>query len=484
MVKTTPLDTNVIVPLDGSNNTGEMRATIELFDYILYYSMLPPASEACILIESQYVIRSLQGDQLPSTHHQLVELADWSKAFDSVTLEAIEAVLQYFGVPPLFHKAIMALYSNPQPRVCDSGQTSPVQSQTRGLRQQIPLSPYLFYLVLTHLFYDVETACNQQFGHLAGVLNSPFPLWDLEYDDDTTLLSSSARQLIRLLHLLQHHGSIRGLHLNFSKCEHLKLRSTERISFSPTCSSPCQCSQCNGPFPPITFGSESNEVKCLGVYLDSISINHRNVAYRISQAVSASKLLKRLLGHQSLTPTWKLTVYRSVIQSILMYAMESAQLSSSQLTRINHVHFKAIRKHFGIKSSFCHRVLNPTAADCSNEYISGLAYDTLRVVFPSQLYSQGRLSLLGHVFRREDSLEYQAGRYPQVRGPARTGRPRLHWAESTRTEASQTIEHLVSDAPPSHSDIDHSSCLPSSRSKQLTLLLRSYPWKTSATIEA
>ena len=197
------------------------------------------------------------------------------------------------------------------------------------------------------------------------------------------------------------------------------------------------------------------------MYLDSLSINHKNVSYRISQAVSASKLLKPLLRHKSLPPTWKLTVYRSVIQSILMYAMESAQLSSSQLTRSNHVHFKAIRKILGIKSSFYHRVLNPTAADCSHEYLSGLAYDTFTVVCPSQLYSQSRLSLLGHLFRHEDSLEYQAtfmsaGRYRQVWGSVRTGRPRLHWAESTMTEASLRIEHLLSDAPPSHSDINHS----------------------------
>ena len=141
--------------------------------------------------------------------------------------------------------------------------------------------------------------------------------------------------------------------------------------------------------------------------------------------------------------------------------MESAQLSSSQLTRVNHVHFKSIRRIFGIKSPFYHRVLNPTTADCSNEYLTGLAKDTLRVVCPSQIYSQNRLALLGHLFRHDDSIEYHAtfmsaGRDRQVRGPATAGRPRLHWAESTMTEDSHRIEHLQSDAAPSHSDIRHS----------------------------
>ena len=74
MVKTMPLDANVIAPLEGSNNTGEMKA-IGLFDYILYYSHLPSGSEVRVFLDAQYVIRSLLGDQLPSTHHQLVELA-------------------------------------------------------------------------------------------------------------------------------------------------------------------------------------------------------------------------------------------------------------------------------------------------------------------------------------------------------------------------------------------------------------------------
>ena len=291
---------------------------------------------------------------------------------------------------------------------------------------------------------------------MAGVLHTPFPLWDLEYADDTTLLSISATQLTRLLHLLQHQGSVQGLHLNLYKCAHLKLHSTERIPFSPncSCSSPCDCITCHGQLLHTGYVPESDEVKYLGVV-------YRFSSYRISPSITASKLLKPLFGHKSLPPSWKLTVYRSVIQSILLYAMESAQLSTSQLTRSNHVHFYSIRRILGVKSSYDHRVLNPTTADCSNEYLAGLAYDTLRVVSPAQIYSQNRLALPGHLFRHDDSLEYHAtflsaGRYRQVRGPARAGRPRLHWAESTMTEALNRLEYILSDTALPHSDIRNS----------------------------
>ena len=100
MVKTTPLDEHALVPLDGSNNTGEMRAIIELFDCILYFSQLPHGSTVEIFIDSTYVIRSLQGDQLPSTHHQLVELAlQYYTALRTVFKVSLCKVPSHVGLP-------------------------------------------------------------------------------------------------------------------------------------------------------------------------------------------------------------------------------------------------------------------------------------------------------------------------------------------------------------------------------------------------
>ena len=40
-VKTMPTDTAILPKVWGSNNTGELKALIELFDYLLYYANLP-----------------------------------------------------------------------------------------------------------------------------------------------------------------------------------------------------------------------------------------------------------------------------------------------------------------------------------------------------------------------------------------------------------------------------------------------------------
>ena len=291
---------------------------------------------------------------------------DWSKAFDSVTFTARQAAMEHAGIPAHTRKVIMALYNNPTFVVRDSSQKSAKHTQTKGLRQGCPLSPYLFGLVLTHLFFDVERTYEAMYGEISGVFHVPSPLWDLEYADDTVLLSCSAQQLNRLFHIVQYHGNQCGLQINEEKCEHLRLHSDKRIYYSPACASPCDCRRHD--LSPVPL---SDEVKYLRVYLVSLSSGRKNLNYRVSQAVSASKILRPLLSHSSLPPSRKLTVYRSIVLSILTYAMDSALLSASQIQKMNTVHVKSLRRVFKIKSSFYHRVLELSNDDCSNEYLAG-----------------------------------------------------------------------------------------------------------------
>ena len=78
--------------------------------------------------------------------------------------------------------------------------------------------------------------------------------------------------------------------------------------------------------------------------------------------MEASKKLSPLMKHGLVPPNWKLLVYRYVVQSILLYAMDGLLLTPSQLTKMNPFHFKGLCRILKIKSSSNHRVINPTTA--------------------------------------------------------------------------------------------------------------------------
>ena len=331
---------------------------------------------------------------------------DWSKAFDSVTFCSIEQSLVRIGVPPPSVKAIMAIYSSPRFRVRDSGITSEEGFQGRGVRQGCPLSPYLFNILLTCLFWDIERSYETKYGVLAGVLSAPSRLWDLEYADDTVLLSHSYVQLNRLLHLLQHHALFMGLRLNLGKCKHLAVNSPHRVHYAPDPNQVCQCEVCSGNIKLTTPVPKVDEVKYLGIFLDATGSDRRTVSARISKAVHASKLLKPFFSHRGLGSKWKLVIYRSVLLSILSYAMESCCIKPVDMQRVNKFHFQQMRRVFGLKSSYYHRVIHPSNIPCSNQYLAERANILVPTPTPSQHFSFQRLKLLGHVLRHPDSHEY------------------------------------------------------------------------------
>ena len=237
----------------------------------------------------------------------------------------------------------MAIYSSPRFRVKDSGITSEEGVQGRGVRQGCPLSPYLFDILLTCLFWDVERSYESKHGVLAGVLSAPSRLWDLEFADDTVLLSHSYVQLNRLLHLLQYHALSMGLRLNLDKCKHLAVNSLHRVHYAPDPTRVCQCE-----FARVVSNflfSRIDEVN-LGIFLDATGSGSRTISARVSKAVHASKLLKPFFTHTGVGSKWKLVIYRSVLLSVLSYVMESYCIKPTHMQRVNKFHIQQMRRIF------------------------------------------------------------------------------------------------------------------------------------------
>ena len=384
---------------------------------------------------------------------------DWQQAFDSVSREAVRVSLLRYGLPEAIVNPIMALFSDGQFYVQDGGILSATYSQQRGIRQGCPLSPYLFIVLLSAIMADVSIQFQQTYGYTPWSHSSRHPLNHLEFADDTVLISRSHTSLHRLLHILQFQASKRGLLLNPDKCQLLKLNADSDISLSNTFSpsQPCQCPHCGGedPLPPPC--QVIDHPTYLGILLDSTSSSAPDCSNRVGKATAAFRSLFPLFSNTSISIKRRLQVHSQIVLAILLYGSESQTFSPAQIQKYNALHFKVLRQILGMKSSFYHRVLSPSQAECSNVFLAQQAASHLPgLLTPSQLISQKRLQFLGHILRDPFCLEHQmifgpSHSFLRLSSPFRRGAPRAHWPELAFTEAYHRIQSFSSRTrPPTH----------------------------------
>ena len=126
------------------------------------------------------------------------------------------------------------------------------------------------------------------------------------------------------------------------------------------------------------------------------------------------------------------------------------------------LHFRVLRQIFKIRSSFFHRVLQPSDSPCSNTHLHTLANSHgMNIYTPSQLAATRRLQLLGHLLRHESCTEHLVSFMPShayrfLRGEnLRQGRPRPHWAELVLTEAYRRMQIVQQQTAPALTDLSH-----------------------------
>ena len=159
------------------------------------------------------------------THHVFL---DWKQAFDSIDYNAMLIALETSAL-----KIIQGIYEDPTFETTSSLGEKAEGTAGSGIRQGCPLSPYLFIMVLTVIFEDVDYALLAQ-GQPVNTWSVARPVYDLEYADDTLLLSLTTTQLQRILTALESQAKNYGMHLNLTKTEILvdPRRATPLISFS------------------------------------------------------------------------------------------------------------------------------------------------------------------------------------------------------------------------------------------------------------
>lgn len=144
----------------------------------------------------------------------LVIKLDFAKAFDTVSLEGLDLVLQARGFPEQWRDWIQCMLSTSKSAVLVNGCPGPWINCKWGLRQGDPLSPYLFLLVADTLQALIKAAADE----IRHPVDQMATCAVFQYGDDTlVVLKGELRAVQKLKTMLDLFAKATGLTTNYNK---------------------------------------------------------------------------------------------------------------------------------------------------------------------------------------------------------------------------------------------------------------------------
>ena len=149
---------------------------------------------------------------------QITAIFDFEKAFDTLEWPFIKKTSKYFNFGDSLISWITLFYTEISSCIQNNGWSSDFFLLTRGVRQECPLSPYLF-LLCAEIFGTAVTRDDE----VKGI----YDIYDKEckvcqYADSTTLiLNGSQSSIERSFLLLDAFAQVSGLKVNYEKTEAL-----------------------------------------------------------------------------------------------------------------------------------------------------------------------------------------------------------------------------------------------------------------------
>ena len=360
--------------------------------------------------EAIFLIRRLQ-DLVDAKRNQALFLLflDWSKAFDTIKPAALHLALKRLKIPPRMCSAIRDLTASPYFEVVVNGEMSSEKKQASGIRQGCTLSPLLFIALQTVMFHDIERVF---LGQHPLAITPTVPFFDVEFADDTVLISRNSEHLQHLLHLVQREAGKYNLHLNLGKCKLVLYNTETEIFFS------------DGSKVPV-----ASSVVYLGAHIDSKGNPGPEVAKKLREAGRVFKTLLRVWKHTGIRTKRKIDIYYACVVSKLMYSLCTACLTEKQQRLLDSFHIRCLRSIAGIPSTWGATIIG--IERLSNEQVRC----QLNVLNLSDELRIQQLSLLGHILRRPPNhparvVTFNRFLQPQILGgPYMRGARRLKWNE-------------------------------------------------------
>ena len=333
---------------------------------------------------------------------------DFSKAFDSIHRGTMLNILRAYGIPEKIVRGIGALYQNTTAQVRTPDGDTDFFKVLAGVLQGDTLAPYLFIIVLD---YVLRTSLDKNTGlgftlHPRRSRRCPaVTITDADFADDLALFADNNKDAEALLLVLEVAAEAVGLRINRDKTEYMSFRTTGTIK----CKS----------------GERLDEVtnfKYLGSWLASSTADMKT---RIAQSWKAHNKLDKI-WKSSLSREMKISLFRSLVLSILLYGAEAWTLTVASQKKLDGVFTRMLRKALGLTW---------------RDKVTNIELYRNVPTLSSELRHR-RLRFAGHCWRRQEELCSQLLMWNPTQGKRRRGAPAKKYTDVLREDTGMLLEDI------------------------------------------
>ena len=310
------------------------------------------------------------------------------------------------------------LYATPEFCTELEGSKSAWYAQEAGIRQGCPLSPFLFLIVMSVIFYDLhqKDTSNILNSRIEGLAED-----EVLYADDTILFSTDTKAMNRMIARIESESHKYGLQLNYGKCELVHNFPHANVHF-----------QDGTPLKRV------QEAKYLGCDLNERANIRKELNKRMGKCRTVLQKLHVFWRHSDCSVRFKIQVADAVIRSKLLYGLDSAELLPGDIRKLQTLQLKIYRKILHMDTTYVSRQnTNEQVFRRANQAI--LHATTRKPPKPicpfEEYYRSMKLKRITRTLRARNSDPLHASTLTTTGQPItysnkRVGRPKRKWAES------------------------------------------------------
>ena len=328
------------------------------------------------------------------------------------------------NVPKKAIDAIRELYRQPTFKVEMDGQTSEWMSQTTGIRQGCPLSPYLFIILMSVLFRDIHANADLKLEeHRVQGMDTD----EILYADDTICISENEQALSRLLAAIEMEGNKYGLQLNKKKCDYLHFGQAGPVVFAD-----------GTPVP------KKHEVKYLGCNMNDRADPEREISKRKKETMITLNKLHIFFYNSDNTVTRKMQMFNAIIRAKLMYGLETVVMNTRVKHMLDAFQLKCLRKILKVPTTYIDRQFsNDNVRTQINNRLKEAKKKPMETL--TAFHQRTRIHYLAKLIHKGHREPGTAVTMDPVtlaaidHGKKRVGKPRLNWYQVTMQDLWQEV---------------------------------------------